>query len=100
MREKIYNIISKIYGIALSISFWAGLLPLIPFVIAIIIGGTIGEAISNFLYKEYYPWVIALASISVLIGLLGMYIGGKEAFSTKSFKKKKEDKEKSEEEKE
>ena len=48
----------------------------------------------NSYYKEYYPWVIALASISILIGLISMYVGKKEAFSTKSFgiDKKKEQK--------
>lgn len=88
MREKVDNVLQKIYGITLTISFFAGLLPLIPFVIAIIIGGGeggTGESISTWLYKEYYPWVIALASIAILIGLIAMYVGKKEAFSTKSF---------------
>ncbi len=88
MREKAEKVLQKIYGITLTISFFAGLLPLIPFVIAIIIGGGeggTGEAISTWLYKEYYPWVIALASIAILIGLIAMYVGKKEAFSTKSF---------------
>ncbi len=88
MRQKVETALQKIYGITLMISFFAGLLPLIPFVVAIIIGGGeggTGEAISNWLYKQYYPWVIALASIAILIGLVAMYVGKKEAFSTKSF---------------
>ena len=74
MREKIYNVVNKIYGSILTISFFAGILPLIPFVIAICIGGTTGETISNFLYKQYYPWVIATAAISVVIGCIATYI--------------------------
>ena len=88
MREKIEKILQKIYGITLTIYFFAGLLPMIPFIIAIIIGGGeggTGEAISTWLYKQYYPWVIALASVAILIGLVAMYVGKKEAFSTKSF---------------
>jgi len=88
MREKVEKILQKLYGVTLTISFFAGLFPLIPFVIAIIIGGGeggTGEAISTWLYKQYYPWVIALASIAILIGLVAMYVGKKEAFSTKSF---------------
>ena len=88
MREKIEKVLQKIYGITLTISFFAGVLPLIPFIIAIIIGGGeggTGEAIATWLYKQYYPWVIALASIAILIGLVAMYVGKKEAFSTKSF---------------
>lgn len=97
MRQKAESILQKTYGILLTISFFAGLLPLFPFIIAIIIGGGeggTGEAIGTWLYKQYYPWVIALASIAILIGLIAMYVGKKEAFSTKSFgiDKKKEEK--------
>ena len=88
MKDKLFNVFSKIYGIVMSIAFWGGILPLIPFIVAICIGGTTGEAISLFLYNKYYPWVIALASIAIIIGLIGMYLGGKEAFSTKSLGKK------------
>ena len=53
MREKVEKILQKLYGVTLTISFFAGLFPLIPFVIAIIIGGGecgeggTGEAIST-----------------------------------------------------
>ena len=89
MREKVYYVLKKIYGITMSIAFWGGILPLIPFIIAICIGGTTGEAIALFLYKQYYPWIIALASIAVIIGLIGLYVGKIEALSTKSFTKQK-----------
>ena len=92
MRKKIYDVLSRIYGLTMSIAFWGGLLPLVPFLIAICAGGTAGESIALFLYKQFYPWVIALASISVIIGLIAMYIGKVEALSTKSFTKKKEQK--------
>ena len=88
MREKTERLLQKIYGIALTVSFFAGLIPMVPFIVAIVIGGGedgTGEAIAVWLYKQYYPWVIALASISILIGLAAMYVGKKEAFSTKSF---------------
>lgn len=91
MREKLFDIFKKAYGIVMSIAFWGGIIPLVPYIVAIIIGGKTAETISVFLYKQYYPWVIALASVAVIIGLIGMYIGGVEAFSTKSFAKKKEE---------
>ena len=86
MRKKIYGILNKIYGILLTVSFFAGFLPLLPFIVAIIIGGAdggAGEAIALFLKNQYYPWVIALASISVVIGLVAMYIGKLEGLSVK-----------------
>lgn len=88
MREKIYNILVKIYGVLMTVSFFAGIIPLIPFIIAIIIGGSLGETISVFLYKQVYPWIIALASIAVLVGLVAMYVGKKEGLSVKKIKDK------------
>ena len=78
MREKVYVIFNKIYGALLMISFFAGVLPLIPFIVAIIIGGETGEAISIFLYKQYYPWVIAAAASSIFIGWIASYLKKKE----------------------
>ncbi len=81
MREKIYNILVKIYAILMTGAFFAGVIPLIPFIVAIIIGGTIGETITVFLYEQVYPYIIAGASIAVLIGVIAMYIGKKESLS-------------------
>ena len=88
MREKLYKILNKIYGLTLFISFFAGLLPIIPFVIAIVIGGSTGETISLFLYKQYYPCVIALSAIAVIIGWVAMYVGGKDTGLIKKNKSK------------
>ena len=87
MREKIYKILKRIYGIMMSISFFAGFLPLIFFVFAIIIGGEVGEAISLFLYKQYYPVVIILGSLAIVVGLIAMYLGKQDALSIKELKK-------------
>lgn len=84
MRKKIFNVLNKIYGILMTASFFAGFLPLIPFVIAMIIGGPAAEAISVFLQKQYYPWVIICGSVAVVVGLIAMYIGKLESFSVKS----------------
>ena len=37
MRQKIYNVLNKIYGIMMTVSFFAGILPLFPFIIAIVL---------------------------------------------------------------
>lgn len=89
MREKIYKVLNRIYGVTMFTAFFGGVLPLIPFIIALVVGGTTGEVISTFLYNSYYPWVIALASIAVVIGLIAMYVGKHSALSTKNFKKSK-----------
>lgn len=84
MREKIYKFLNKAYGILMSISFFAGGVPLIPFIIALIVGGKTGEAISVFLYDKYYPWVIIIGSVAIVIGLIAMYVGKLEGLSVKS----------------
>lgn len=91
MRAKLYEILNKAYGILMTISFFGGFLPVIPFVIAVIIGGEMGEAIAVFLYKQYYPCVILLGSVAIVIGLIAMYIGKIEGLSVKSVGKKKEE---------
>ena len=69
------------------VSFFAGFLPVIPFIIALIIGGETGSVIYTFLFSEYYPWVIALGSLSIIVGLVAMYVGKIEDLSLKSMKK-------------
>ena len=84
MRNKLYNILKKAYGIMMTISFFSGGLPLIPFLIAIVVGGSFGETVSVFLYKQYYPWVIILGSLAIVVGLIAMYLGKLEGLSVKN----------------
>ena len=84
MRKKLYELFNKIYGILMSISFFAGFIPVIPFLFAIIIGGEWGEKIALFFYKQYYPWVILMGSLAIVIGLISMYIGKLEGLSVKN----------------
>lgn len=87
MREKLYNIFNKLYGITMTVAFFAGIVPLVLFAVAMIIGGSAGETIAVFLYKQVYPWVIALASVSILFGLIAMYIKKEKGLSVDSNKK-------------
>ena len=88
MRTKLYNALQKAYGVVMFVSFFAGLLPIVPFIAALFIGGETATAICTFLYQQYYVWVIAGASIAVIIGFVAMYVGKKEGLSVKSVGKK------------
>ena len=77
MRDKLFSVLQKVYGILMTVSFFAGLLPVLLFIVAIIAGGTTGETIALFLYEQYYLWVIAVASLAVLIGLFATYVDKK-----------------------
>lgn len=92
MRKRIFKIANTLYGVLMTISFFGGILPLIPFIVALIVGGPVGEAISVFLYKEYYPWVIMAGSVAIVIGLLAMYVGKLEGLSIKNVSADKKDK--------
>lgn len=81
--KKLYNALNKLYGMMMFVSFFGGFVPVIPFIVALIIGGETGEKLSLFLYKQYYPWVIALAALAVIVGLIAMYIGKQQGLSVK-----------------
>ena len=83
MRQKVYRVLNRVYAILMFASFFAGILPLVPFLIALIIGGSAGEKIAVFLYQQYYPWVIVVGCLAILIGLVAMYIGKIEGLSVK-----------------
>lgn len=88
MNKKFYKVLNKVYATFMFISFFAGFLPLIPFIVALCIGGEVGAAVYKFLFSEYYPWIIAIGSLSIIVGLLAMYVGKIEDLSLKSMQKK------------
>ena len=83
MRKKIFKALNNIYGVLMFTSFFAGFLPIVPFIIAIIVGGDFAANVCNFLYNQYYPWVIILGCVAIVIGLVAMYIGKLEGLSVK-----------------
>jgi len=85
-RVKLYKNLQKIYGIIMSIAFFAGIVPLPVFIACLIAGPSVPalQSASVWMYKSYYPVFIALGSIAVLIGLFAMYAGKKEGLSIKS----------------
>lgn len=94
MRKKIFDILNKAYGILMTVSFFGGLLPLFPFIFALIVGGELAEKISVFLYNDYYPWVIIIGSVALVLGLIAMYVGKLEGLSIKNVNADKKSKQK------
>ena len=88
MRKKLFNWLQRIYGILMTISFFCGLLPLLPFIFAIVVGGELGSMIAVFIHKQYYPLVILVGSVAIIIGLVAMYIGKLEGLSVKNVNSK------------
>ena len=78
-RETTAKILSYVYGIGIAVSLFAGALSVLGYVAALIIGGETAAEICTFIYKEFYPIIIYLASISILTGLVKMYVAGEKS---------------------
>lgn len=82
-RMKIADIMSYIYGTGIAIALFVGALSFLGYLAAIIIGGEMATAICVFIYKKIYPALFAFSSITVLFGLLKMYIAGEKTMVPK-----------------
>ena len=79
IREISAKILSYVYGIGIAVSLFAGALSVIGYVAALIIGGETAAEICKFIYKDFYPVIIYMASISILVGLVKMYVAGEKS---------------------
>ncbi|NLM75225.1 MAG: hypothetical protein GX187_03930 [Clostridiaceae bacterium] len=86
-REKIAEILKRIFGWGIFLTLIAGGLAFFGFLIALIIGGESATLISVFIHKKYFPIVIRIASATILLGLIAMYFGKLEALSLTADKK-------------
>ena len=87
IRTKIAQVLSYIYGVGVMVSLFVGALSFIGYLVAIIIGGTVASDICVFIYKTIYPVIIYLASVSVLLGLVKMYVAGEKSLAPDKKKK-------------
>ncbi|MBE6728791.1 MAG: hypothetical protein E7568_00985 [Ruminococcaceae bacterium] len=85
--EKICNVLKIIFGYAIMITLFAGGLTFFGYIAALIIGGPTAEVICKFIYKEFLPVIIYVASAAVLLGLVVMYLSGQTALTTSTKKK-------------
>lgn len=78
-----------VFGYGVMITLFAGGLSFFGYVAALIIGGDTAAAICNFISKQYNPVIIYAASVTVLLGLLCMYLAGEKSLTpdTKHSKK-------------
>lgn len=83
--KKILNRISLflrcVFGYGIAFSLFLGAAGFFGYIAALIAGGNVAAEICDFIYKIFYPIVIRMSVITVLIGLLAMYIGGETALT-------------------
>lgn len=83
IKQKIANILQMIFGWGIFISLFVGGLTFFAYLIAFFVGGELAQNICYIVYKKIIPVLIYISTVSVIIGLIKMYLCGEVALSTK-----------------
>ncbi len=86
--KKISEIFKIIFGYSIMITLFAGGLTFFGYVAAFIAGGDIAITICDIIYKRIVPVIIYASTVTVLFGLLTMYLAGEFALTAGSKKDK------------
>ena len=78
-REKLAKVLTYVYAIGIAVALFVGAISSLGYIAALIIGGETAARICDFIYKDCYPHIIYLSSVSILIGLVKMYVAGQKA---------------------
>ena len=89
--EKPVKVLKTIFGYGILTSLFIGGLTLLGYIVAFCIGGEGAVAICSFIKKYIIVFVTYTSTITVLLGLLIMYLSGEVALSTKAKASKKEE---------
>ena len=79
--KKISKIFLTVFAVGVLLTLFAGALAFVGYVAALCIGGESATELCAFIYKEFFPWVIRVCSISVGFGLIGMYLNKTKALT-------------------
>ena len=79
IREKIAKVLTYVYAVGIAVSLFAGAFSVLGFLAALAIGGDVAAQICNFISKSFYPVIVYMSSISILVGLLKMYVTGEKS---------------------
>lgn len=82
------GVCKKIFGYSVMATLFVGGLTVLAYVVALIVGGETAAEICEVTYKKVWPVIIKTANITILVGLLGMYLSGEKALSPSEKKKK------------
>ena len=81
--KKLSDLLRLVFGYSIMLCLLAGTLLFIGYVVALFIGGDTAAEICRVISKEITPWLIKIASVTVLMGILAMYLGGEVALTAK-----------------
>jgi hypothetical protein len=89
MLKKLGQIINTIVGWGIYLTLFLGGLAFFGFLIALIIGGGkdgTGQVLSLLIQRQLFPIIIRVASFTIILGLVGMYINKEFSLSLKTDK--------------
>lgn len=89
-KQQLDNILRSIFSIFTMIALAGGAIAFILFLVAITIGGDMGNQLAINTKDIYIPYFIKAASVAVISGLIVFYISGTHALSLNEEKKKEE----------
>ena len=88
LREKVLLVLRTIFGCSVAITLLGGGLTMLSYVVALIVGGDLAAKICEITYKQIWPVIITITNITIVLGLVAMYINGDKALSPSEKKKK------------
>jgi hypothetical protein len=86
--KKIADKLKLIFGYSIMITLFVGGLTFFGYLAALIVGGDIATAICVFIYKKIIPVMIYVSTVTVLLGLLAMYLAGEKSLTPSKRNKK------------
>lgn len=86
--KKIADVIQIVFGYGILICLFGGGLSFFGYLAALIIGGTVATTICTFIYKVFYPYLVQLSTVMIILGLVKMYLCGEVALSSTKKKDK------------
>ena len=88
--KKMAEMLKLIFGYSIMITLFAGGLIFFGYLAALIIGGDTAAAICAFIYQKIIPVMIYVSTVTVLLGLLAMYLAGEKSLTSGKRNKKSE----------
>ena len=79
--KKVSDKLKLIFGYGIMISLFTGSLTFFGYLIALIIGGDTAALICEIIYKKIFPVITYVSTLTILLGLLTMYLAGEKALS-------------------
>lgn len=86
--NKIARVLKTIFGYGILTVLVLGGLSLLGFLVALLLGGTAGEALAVFLYRYFFTVLAYATAVLILLGLLSMYLAGESALTAAKRRKK------------